>query len=360
MVSKYSDLCHNVNSCYNSISEADWAFCLIVAEFINTSLNYNHKHQILEHFFQKDRPDRAKKARRDYVDRTIQKALHISAKQRFFTNKLLVSSNNADIKTFLVSNKNSSRQEQGLLDFNPEIKNKNTISKSITQKSSNIDKNSVLKICNTMRIFHLGKSVRNIEYVNNKTDNHLKATIPYSLNQTDFRYYMQLLFQYVDCIKQLPNIDMAKNQFFPISINLILSNSSIARGGRCYKNFLKSLNKLADVTLEYDKKIGLNDLRHVKKESLLSYDFIYRGNVDSTASSQSTLYKKLTIKMHPIVLDIVKESTYNYALLNRHSYDVLKSDKLKLLYYHFCLLAVPGESPNYCLYKRFIIAMAGI
>lgn len=53
-----------------------------------------------------------------------------------------------------------------------------------------------------MKIFHLGRPVENIEYCDKKNGSYLRATIPCSLNQTDLRCYMQLLFQYIGSVKK--------------------------------------------------------------------------------------------------------------------------------------------------------------
>ena len=154
---------------------------------------------------------------------------------------------------------------------------------------------------------------------------------------------MQLLFQYVDSVKKVEDISLAKGKFFPINIKLLLMNSGLASNGSGhYQRFLKSLNKLSDVTLEYNKKTSLNNTRCIEKEALLSYRLAYQQENQMKQSSFSTVYKKLVIKMHPVVLDMIKEATYNYALFNRNSYDCLSSDKMKLLYYYFCCLTVPG------------------
>nr|YP_009511646.1 hypothetical protein [Melanthalia intermedia]AXI97523.1 hypothetical protein [Melanthalia intermedia] len=87
-----------------------------------------------------------------------------------------------------------------------------------------------------------------------------------------------------------------------------------------------------------------NNCRHLQKESLVSYKFTYKKNSNFLENSSSNAYKKLVIKMHPIILDMLEKVEYNYALLNKATYNFLASDKLKLLYYHFCLLTLPGSN----------------
>ena len=333
IVKKYLDLCSNINTCYTSISEADWAFCTLVASFVPANLAF--KCQLLEYFFLVDRPDRAKKNRLDYVETTIQKALGVFRRRKDARKKLESVDSIEKINT---ENKKSLKLLPSL-DCDTIQK---PVFKSRIKKLNSISKNSVLKVCNTMNIFYLGKSVKNVEYVSGKTDNYLKASIPRSLNIVDFRYYIQLLFQYTTHVKKISSKELAKDQFFPINIKIIFDNSKISRGGSCYRNFFQSLNKLAEVTLEYDKKISSDTkYRHIQKESLLAYKFIYKQSDNYSKDLSVNTYKKLVIRMHPIVLDLL-DANYNYALLNKQTYDLLPSDQLKLLYYHFCLLTLPG------------------
>ena len=120
------------------------------------------------------------------------------------------------------------------------------------------------------------------------------------MNQTDLRYYMQLLFQFVDSVNKVEDIGMAKDKFFPINIKLILVNSGLASNGSGhYQRFLKSLNELSDATLEYNKKISLNNTRCIEKEALLSYRRAYQKENQMKQFSCSTVYKKINDKNAP-------------------------------------------------------------
>nr|YP_009295224.1 hypothetical protein BI108_pgp171 [Dasya binghamiae]AOH77236.1 hypothetical protein [Dasya binghamiae] len=208
-------------------------------------------------------------------------------------------------------------------------------------KMKKIDKSNIIKICNTMNIFHIGRTLKKMEYENSKADNYLKATISNSLNQTDFRYYMEILFQYIDQVKKFSDMSLAQNKFLTININLIFKNLNMSNGGKSYYHFQKSLNKLSDVTLNYDKKITLDGLCSIHKESLISYRILYKNSRKIGKNDALNSWRKLAIKMHPIILDMYKDATYNYSLFNQNSYNKIVSDKLKLLYYYFCCLTVP-------------------
>ena len=195
-----------------------------------------------------------------------------------------------------------------------------------------------------MNIFHIGKTFKNIEYEHCKPNNLLKATIPHSLNQTDFSYYMEILFQYVDQVKHCNDIEQAKKKFMPININMILKNLNMSSGGKSYHNFEASLNKLSNITLLYHKKITFSGLYSTDKDTLISYKILSHHSRQNQGKS-SVIWRKLSIKMHPIILDMIKEANFNYSLLNKNSYRKMHSSKLKLFYYYFCCLILPGQYP---------------
>ena len=73
---KYINLCNFVNNGYDSPSEADWAFCSIVASLIPPDIfSYNIKYQVIEYLFKRDRKYRSKFDREDYISRTINSVL---------------------------------------------------------------------------------------------------------------------------------------------------------------------------------------------------------------------------------------------------------------------------------------------
>nr|YP_009392348.1 hypothetical protein [Osmundaria fimbriata]ARW60910.1 hypothetical protein [Osmundaria fimbriata] len=56
------------------------------------------------------------------------------------------------------------------------------------------------------------------------------------------------------------------------------------------------------------------------------------------------------ISPHPSIIDLFKESNYNYAIFNKKSFYSLQFDELKLLYYYFYISTLPGSFS-----KRFSI-----
>nr|QCI04722.1 hypothetical protein [Bornetia secundiflora] len=300
----YLDLCEFDNPKYKSISEADWSYLSIVFKFLEKDQEYTEKYNLLEYFYKKDRPERRKKKHEDYVKSTIEKILNLSS----YEHRINIIKNSCEQKN------------QGVYKTN-------------IQK---IDKFNIIKICNAMNIYHFGRTLKNLEYKNFKVD------IPQSLNQTDFRYYIEILFQYIDQLKYCSDINLDQNKFLLINVNLIFKKLNISSGGKSYYSFTKTLNKLSDVILMYDKKITSDGLRSIYKESLISYKILYKQSNKKVQSESLSSFRKLAIKMHPIILDMYKKANYNYSLFNRDSYNKITSDKLKLLYYYFCCLTFPG------------------
>ena len=301
---QYCNLCNDMNTGYKSVSEADWAFLLIVSRFIKYNVKY--KKQILEFFFQKDRPYRPKKNRSDYFYRTI--------------NKVLSSS--------IIANQNS--KSSLYCDSNEKL------------QYTCINKNTVFKVCNIMKMFHLGRSVKNSQYVYNGKNNYIKVSNPLSLNHNDFVYYIAILQQFAEYINVQHRI-ISENDYIEINIRKILKSLSQYDSGRSYERFMDVVKKLACTTIEYDKLINVNGLRSKKVGSLLTYEYKYYKSV---SIDNGLLYKKLQIKMHPSIIDILTEAQYNYSIFNYTSFLNIKSNELKLLYYYFCLSALPG-SYNY-------------
>lgn len=142
-----------------------------------------------------------------------------------------------------------------------------------------------------MNIFQLGVSKQrsNIcQIINDDPDNYLEATIPISLNQTDYDYYTQILQQTYRQHRE-GRIDVASNGGFSVKLNVtsILNNLGLSNVGMFYLRFLKSLNKLAAVTLEYDKKISKDNFRYKGGVPLLSYEYV-----------EKILKKRVSVTLH--------------------------------------------------------------
>nr|YP_009488738.1 hypothetical protein Grafi_p168 [Grateloupia filicina]AWD77357.1 hypothetical protein Grafi_p168 [Grateloupia filicina] len=175
-----------------------------------------------------------------------------------------------------------------------------------------------------MTIFHLGRSVQNFEYINDKKDNYLKAIIPISLNQNDLIYYIEILDQYANLIV---NDKYLYDQYVQININKVLQNVNKTKSGRSHNQFIQTIKKLSAVNLEYHKKISKDgSLYSQEGGSLLYYKYTYNKG---EAQSKRT-YKKLAVKMHTAVFDILKLSNYNYTIFNKKSYRLLTCNKMKL------------------------------
>ncbi|MGH1163436.1 DUF1368 domain-containing protein [Bacillus mycoides] len=294
----YLNLCNFVNPSYKSASEADWSYLNIVFKFLEAAQFYQEKYFLLKYFYRKDRPYRNKKDRFDYFDRTITKVLSSSVKT-------------------------------------------NNSSKGIASSSENlgytfISKNVVLRVCNIMRIFHFGKSVQNFQYVYKSPNNYIKATNPLSLNQNDFVNYIAILQQFSEHMNSQSSL-ISENDYIEINVRKILQSLGKQDSGRSYERFINIVKKLAHTTIEYDKQIHINGLRSKKVGNLLMYEYKYNKSVSNH------IYKKLFVKMHPSIIDILTEAKYNYSIFNYQSFLDIDSNELKLLYYYFCLSTLPGS-----------------
>ena len=290
---------------YNSISEADMAFVGLITLFLPQDLQLDEKIEIILQFFVNFRPERIKVQQRNgYLVKTVSKALENAAS--FKKDRPNIS-----------SNKSIHKQE--------------------------ISRSCIFKVCNAMKIFHLGRSIKNMEYVFEREGNSLRATLPNSLNQTDFKYFMQLLFQYIEAKNLLYQKQgmSSIDDYFDINIKVLLQNLGLSSGGKSYKSFLQSLSKLSKVHMEYNKLLDADkQLYCTSAESLLSFRLSYLKQQEQ----EKIGYRKLKIKMHPVVWDVYHQSQYNYALINKSSYDSLPSEKLQFLYFYFCQNTFPGKN----------------
>lgn len=290
---------------HNSISETDMAFAGFISAYIPDEWPYSEKIDVMVKFFHSYRPQRDKtRDRLDYVRRTAQKALQSGS---FVKSK-------------------SEEKSKGALDQKH--------SKSIASKS-------ILKICNIMQIFHLGKSYENFKYIENKNkDNSLEATCPESLTPTDFKYFMQLLFQYKESKLFTDQNTTQKNGYYEINIKKLGEELGIGIDGRSYKRFFNSLSKLSKVHLNYNKLIDRDKKLYCSSgESLLSY----RASYETHSGKDNRSYKRLEVRMHSAISEILSMAEYNYSLINKESYSQLSSEKSQLLYVYFCQKTLPGK-----------------
>nr|YP_009511648.1 hypothetical protein [Melanthalia intermedia]AXI97525.1 hypothetical protein [Melanthalia intermedia] len=235
----------NPENRYKSDSEADWSFCLLLLSFMD--INQLNKVKVIEYLVLYCRAPRDKLFNERYRLTTIVNALKYAEKYGLIGSQLTKS------KKKIMS---------------AEI---NQIKKSLSILVNTIEKSAVVKICNAMKIFHLGRSVNNLQIVSDQEGNYLKATIPTNLNQTDFAYYMEILYRY----KQQLQYAYKTYGYASINMSTILLNLGKNTSGSSYKDLYKSLSKLAAVTLEYDKKINSDTMRHKRVESLLDIDLYY-------------------------------------------------------------------------------------
>ena len=297
----YLDLCelNNPNDKYKSTSEADWSYFGLVFRFLSSIKNNEEKITLLKYFFQKDRPERQKKYNESYIQTTLKKVLNVSS-----------------------YNQQMIQKYENIPEENKQI------------YDNKIDKKYILKICNVMKIFYLGRTTKNFEYIHQNENNYLKVISLVSLNQNDLVNYFEILDQVFSSIKD--NSKSLKDYCCIINIQRVLKNTNKTISGKSYQNFINTVDKLSHVILEYDKQIHTNGLRSKKVGSLLTYEYEYYAH-------KLNYSKKLLIRVHPSIIDIFKESNYNYAIFNKMSFYALEINELKLLYYYFCLSTLPGS-----------------
>ena len=289
---------------YKSSSEADMSFAGLIASFLPKELSVKEKINIVAQSFEYLRFKRVKTENRiDYILDTASKA--VSNMDNYYPHK--------------------SHESQESL---------------VSKKCSTIKISSILKICNIMQMFHLGKSYSNFEYVNNKNENNsLSVTSPESLTATDFKYFIQMLFQYKQSVKEN---NLSKDGYFKVNIKQIFESLNQSRSGAAYNSFYRTLLKLSKVYICCHKLIDVNrNLYSNYTGSLLSCEIDYFR--DSFASEKNQ-FKKVEVRFARAILDVMNEAEYNYSLLNKESYESFFSDKLKLIYIYFCQKTLPGKN----------------
>jgi len=292
---------------YESISEADMAFAGLIVRYIDEEWELDDKVAVIVEAFYKYRKQRDKiQNRSDYIFRTASQALSDAGKIYFRNTEL----------------KQSAPYEQ---------------------VSNTINRSSIFKICNIMQIFHLGKSYANFQFVNEKNkDNSLSVTAPQSLNHTDQKYFMHILFQY----KQLfpGNQTSTENIAFELNVASILGELGVAKCGKQYKRLHDSLVRLSKVHLQYHKLIdSSNQIYCEYTGSLLSFQVDYERD---RYFINTRKWNKIKIELGRPILEIMNSAQYNYALLNKDSYYSLASSKLQLLYFYLCQNTLPGKGPK--------------
>lgn len=133
----------------------------------------------------------------------------------------------------------------------------------------------------------------------------------------------------------------SRDNYLFININTVLKNLNKSLSGKTREIFMQTVYKLSIVHLEYNKKISQHKSLYCKEGgNLLSDKYLYNKKCETHSNAS---YKRLYIKMHPVISDILRESDYNYTIFNRQSYESLKSKKMKLLYYYFSISTLPGS-----------------
>lgn len=289
---------------YLSSSEADMAFAGIIMRATDQMLSKKDRTQISRMIFERYRFKRPKLLKRlEYIDCTSIKALD-------------------NVSYCTQSDLQNSRQNRTNM-----------------EPRHQAPKDSIIKVCNTMKIFHLGRTFENHVYKFDQEGNELLVRMPTSLNQVDFKYFSELLFQYFDRIKALKNVDheQLKKENLVVDMNALFKSAGKTPGGKNHKILLASLDRLSEVHMRYNKLIDKEKgLFQKSAGSLIAYE--YKKYQCNTLKPK----RQLSVRMHSAIIDVAFRAQYNYSLLNKTSYYSLNSDKAKLLYYHFCLSTFPG------------------
>ena len=303
----YSSLCNSVNPGYSSPSEADWFYLNLILKFLVSDRTYKEKYFLLKYFYQKDRPERLKKNREDYIKITIEKVL-------IFDN----------------CNNNVKKVQKN---------------KFIYQNNNNIkkfDKKNILKLCNNMNIFYLNKPQRTScrKLYKGSKNNYIEFIIPEPLTSIDSDYFSEILYQFYQqkfAISDNECLWPSEKYIINLNISLIAKRLNKSDGGSFRSSLIESLDKLSLVKMSFEKQIIKSGLVHKGVKDLISYETFFSNDL-----MLNKKYKKIIVEINFLTFNIMQNSSCHYSLLNIEHRNKLPSSQLRLLYHYLCLKLMPG------------------
>lgn len=200
----------------------------------------------------------------------------------------------------------------------------------------------LLKVCNQMHIFHLGKqiNIKNRIYTyGSGTENFVEFSVPEPLTASDLDYFILILKQFGSDknlwlkYQRLPN-----KQFLTLSLDIsaMLSDLGYKDSGKFRSNLISFLEKISSVVISYEKKISLNGFSIKGKGNLMTYFALTKPGYRK--------YKEIFVSINYFIYAILKESTYNYTIINTAYRYKLPTSQLRLIYDYLCYKTIPGAN----------------
>nr|UAD88333.1 hypothetical protein [Gracilaria tikvahiae] len=289
-----------------SESEDDWHFCILVLKFIRSESDFDEILVILKYFLYRDRYRNKLIDHHTYLIKTIKKVISYSLEHNLVGSYL----------------KNQINKNNIILNSNLDIK---------TLKSCrSISKSNVLKMCNLFNFFYLNNSKSSscklVLDCSTSNNNFMKVNLHNGiLNHFDLTILISILHQYNQLL--LPS-DTFKLHV-PSVLKVVGYDTGYSR-----KKFLNSLQKLSMTSLHCRKQY----LRFKSDSMQHSEDHFYSfcGNLLSFENLSTSKLTALNVQLSLPLIRMVESNKY-YALINWHSFVGLPNNKLRLLYFYFCL-----------------------
>lgn len=300
-----------------SSSEDDFIFCLFILNYVNPILSNEIIKGILIHFLQKERFRDKINCRFDYLLRTASKAIVYSRDNKLIGNKLTL----------------TNTETGGKFVINYAIKN-------------------LIKICNQMNIFFISNRIKQQKFLfDNKDNNKVEFFIPDPLNCYDLDYFIEILYQFSqkrfsNNLGQKPEISQlfenyANKDIFFINLDLALITKRLNKkdSGPFRNSLMNCVKKLSMITMIYSKQINLDGPQRLIEGStkLLDYQVIKLKDTQSYEKVQVQIF------LNSLTFSILKNSSYNYTIINTAHRNILPNSELRFLYNYICLKTTPGN-----------------
>lgn len=289
-----------------SESENDFNFCLFILNYIPIKTKNENIQFVLSKFLTKERY-RDKIDRKDYINNTILKAI------KYSTNNDLISS--AIIKKILIN------------------------------KDINYAINNLIKVCNkTMNIFFINKIDEKQKFIfEENNDNYFEVYTVQGLDCNDLDIFTEILYQFSKqkCIEiKHHNNQFLEDQKVSIDLNIkqIAKRLNKVDSGYFRNQLMESIKKISLVNIIYNKKVQKNPESIILEgnTNLINYKIITKNHTKQ--------YKKIKIEIELNLLSIyiLKQSSYNYSIINTEHRNLLPKSELRLIYNYICLKTIPG------------------
>ena len=298
---------------YSKIQVRDWHFCIFILGFISKEYHNHAAHCILREMLVKFR----------YRDAFIKNPLYLPST----IDKVIKHADQKGIR----GSKSHLLDDPNLLVSKPMPK-------------IQICKIHILRTCNLMSFFYLDTSTlasKNSEFSftwSNSLSNKLEVNMTNGvLNYFDLNVFIGLLHQFYS------HNSVLSQSTIDVDINSIVKVLHSSYSGSVRKRIVKSLEKMSKVIVTISKKYRTDN----------KYDdngrYHYSGTLFALEYIQINS-RSFHIRVH-FSLPIIRMfyANDNYALINWESFIHVNNLRLRILYYHFCLIVKP--STNFYRFK---------